>query len=117
MKFVNVPHPREKYRIAVGHLSDTGGGSFLIPNDDHTGNMIVEARVLPGWQYVSVSQRDRYPTWPEMERVKRLFFNKGDYVIQIHYGGEVNTDKPPYILHLWRKTRGTIMPMPPVPEP
>lgn len=71
---------------------------------------------FPGepWDHVSVSVRGekRCPTWEEMCRVKDLFFDEEECVVQYHppKSDYVNTHN--YVLHLWRPTESSIV-MPP----
>jgi len=46
--------------------------------------MMIVASDGAGWDHVSVSLRHRAPNWPEMEFVKRRFFNDGETVMQLH---------------------------------
>lgn len=55
-----------------------------------------------GWDHVSVSRRDRTPTWEEMDRIKRRIFRDDEVVMQLHVsdGRKVNVHE--HCLHLWR---------------
>ncbi len=67
-----------------------------------------------GWDHVSVSpmKRNYIPTWDEMCRVKDMFFNRDEVVVQYHPRecDYVNICKN--CLHLWRPTV-VEMPTPP----
>lgn len=58
----------------------------------------------PGWpwEHVSVSCRDRCPTWEEMDRVKNLFWRDDEIVVQFHVPKAQKVNRHPYCLHLWR---------------
>lgn len=56
-----------------------------------------------GWEHVSVSLPNRCPEWGEMCRIKRIFWDEEDAVIQIHPPKSEYVDNHPYCLHLWRK--------------
>ena len=56
-----------------------------------------------GWEHVSVSTEDRTPTWDEMCRVKKLFWDPEDCVIQFHPPKAEYVNKHPHCLHLWRE--------------
>lgn len=64
------------------------------------------------WDHVSVSLPDRCPTWEEMDKVKRAFFDRDELVMQIHPAEADHISMHPYCLHLWRPHRCSI-PLPP----
>lgn len=62
-----------------------------------------------GWEHVSVSHSNKriLPTWEDMCRIKDLFWNKNETVVQIHpsekqYVHGVGAWKDSNVLHLWR---------------
>lgn len=55
-----------------------------------------------GWDHVSVSLEKRCPTWEEMDRVKRMFFNADETAMQLHVPAEDHISYHPFCLHLWR---------------
>jgi hypothetical protein len=59
-----------------------------------------------GWEHVSVSLIDRTPTWAEMCRIKGLFWDEEDTVVQFHPPKSEYVNCHPYCLHLWRWTGG-----------
>jgi len=65
-----------------------------------------------GWEHVSVSRRDRTPTWDEMCQVKALFWDDEDCVMQLHPPRSEWVNNHPNCLHLWRPV-DTALPMPP----
>ncbi|MGN1303754.1 MAG: hypothetical protein ACI4YB_01835 [Oscillospiraceae bacterium] len=65
-----------------------------------------------GWEHVSVSFPNRTPTWDEMCRVKDIFWNDDECVVQYHPPKSEYVNFHPYCLHLWRKI-GEEYPMPP----
>ena len=54
------------------------------------------------WEHVSVSLKDRCPTWEEMCEVKDLFFEEDETVVQFHPPKKDYVNIYPYCLHLWR---------------
>lgn len=94
-------------------------GLFMIPQGHpmHTLRIIATNGIThegedSGWEHVSVSRPDgRLPTWNEMCRVKNLFWDKEETVIQYHPAKENYEDNGP-VLHLWRPTKETL-PLPP----
>ena len=56
-----------------------------------------------GWEHVSVSYRRRTPTWDEMCKVKDMFWNDDETVVQFHPKKSEYKNLHPYCLHLWRK--------------
>lgn len=93
----------EPYRLA----GEPGGeGAF------HHGPLRFIASWSGGWDHVSVSRRDRCPTWDEMHAVKRLFFDDDEAVMQLHPPAATWRNAHPYCLHLWRPQDSEI-PLPP----
>ena len=64
------------------------------------------------WEHVSVSLRDRVPTWEEMCRIKVFFWKPEEVVMQLHPAESEYIDDCVTCLHLWRPARTTI-PTPP----
>ena len=66
-----------------------------------------------GWQHVSVScdEDRRLPTWGMMCRIKDLFWEPEDWVIQFHPAQSQYVNNYP-CLHLWRPV-GVPFPVPP----
>lgn len=54
------------------------------------------------WEHVSVSLATRCPTWAEMSRVKDLFWEEKECVVQFHPPRSEYVNMHPYCLHLWR---------------
>lgn len=67
---------------------------------------------LRGWEHVSVSRRDRCPTWEEMCLVKRLFWEDEETVLQFHPPRSRYVNVSENCLHLWKQT-GVEHPLPP----
>jgi hypothetical protein len=56
-----------------------------------------------GWEHVSVSYPNRCPSWDEMCKVKAMFWNDEETVVQYHPKKSKYKNLHPYCLHLWRK--------------
>ena len=56
-----------------------------------------------GWEHVSVSLRNRCPTWEEMCRVKDIFWGEDECVVQFHPPKSEYVNLHTYCLHLWKK--------------
>ena len=56
-----------------------------------------------GWDHVSVSLKNRCPTWDEMCFIKDLFFEPDETVVQFHPKQSEYVNNHPYCLHMWRK--------------
>lgn len=65
-----------------------------------------------GWDHVSISFRNRTPTWEEMCEVKDMFFAPDEVVVQYHPAKSEYVNAMENCLHLWRK-QGCKMPAPP----
>jgi len=89
-------------------------GAFKIPHRMKSLCYLViatEGFDLVPWEHVSVSIRlsksmkdlDRCPTWEEMCRIKDLFWDPEDCVVQFHPPESEYVSDHHYTLHLWRK--------------
>lgn len=56
----------------------------------------------PFWDHVSVSRSSRCPNWPEMEFVKRKFFEDHETAMQLHVPIDQHINAHPRCLHLFR---------------
>lgn len=101
-----------KYRVRDGALGsdDTAGnnGAFIVPLA-HGQIVHVVASTDGGWEHVSVSRRDRCPTWDEMCWVKGLFWEPEDCVVQFHPSASQYVNLHPYCLHMWRPVDGVLV--------
>lgn len=88
---------------------DTAGnnGQFVIDK------LLVVASDGEGWEHVSVSMKKKTPTWKQMCRIKDIFWDEDDVVIQYHPAKKDYVNYHPYCLHLWRPVGFEI----PVPRP
>lgn len=57
-----------------------------------------------GWKHVSVSymERDNTPTWDIMCKIKDLFWEPEDWVVQYHPAKSEYINNHPGVLHLWQ---------------
>lgn len=56
-----------------------------------------------GWDHVSASLRNRYPTWDEMCIIKDIFFEDEECVVQYHPPKSAYVNMHPFCLHMWRE--------------
>lgn len=66
-----------------------------------------------GWDHVSISFRNRVPTWDEMCRVKEIFFRDDEVCVEYHPAKKDYVNIHPYCLHIWKPQEAEI-PTPPV---
>lgn len=95
-----------KYRIRDGRArstdADGNNGAFMVKLE-HSQTVFVIASDGAMWEHVSVSRRDRTPTWNEMCQVKDLFWGAEDCVVQFHPPRSDYVNNHPNCLHLWRE--------------
>ena len=101
----------ERFRIENGG-EEGGPGAFIIPREV-SGDLVIIAAEGMGWAHVSVSLKDRCPSWREMCMVKDFFFGKDVWAMQLHSPEGENINVHPFCLHLWRPLDVSI-PVPPV---
>jgi hypothetical protein len=104
----------EAARVTIGDLaSDSSYGNnglFLLsllpfqrlPRDCDLAGCRVICSDGAGWDHVSVSRRDRCPTWVEMHTIKLMFWDAEDCVMQLHPPASNYVNCHPFCLHLWR---------------
>lgn len=115
----------DKYRYQhPGYESQPGDrfGCFMIP---YKPGIILRVLATDGdyraaglpqeyaWEHVSVSLPDRCPIWEEMDRVKELFWQEDECVMQLHVPKKDHKNLFPYCLHLWKPLLSEI-PRPPL---
>ena len=101
----------ERYRVKTGERAssrfDGNNGAFVIT---HRGaQLAIIASDGFGWDHVSVSLKDRCPTWDEMCHVKDLFFEPEESAVQFHPPRSVYRNHHVYCLHLWRPQSGELL--------
>ncbi len=108
-------HVPNKFRIRTGRIGSDdaigNAGAFEIKLK-HGQTVFVIASDALGWEHVSVSRRDRCPTWEEMCQIKALFWDESDCVVQYHPARKDYVNNHPNCLHLWRSIYSE-MPVPP----
>lgn len=114
----------EQYRITRGPQGSDAScgcnGAFFIPSRPGRAPFKVIASDGSGmpedptaqWEHVSVSLPDRCPTWEEMCKIKALFWDDDDCVMQLHPPRADWVNNHSYCLHLWRPADAEI-PRPP----
>lgn len=67
-----------------------------------------------GWEHVSISPFNKrvMPDWDDMCRLKDMFFNDDETVVQYHPAKSEYVNNVPNCLHLWRPLN-EVMPTPP----
>lgn len=62
------------------------------------------------WMHVSVSHRDRLPTWPELKTVKDMLIGPDTVAIQVFPRAAEFVNVHPFCLHLWHCLDGDVIP-------
>ena len=88
-------------------------GMFRFTIDGH--NIRVVASDGEDWQHVSVSLEfeNKCPSWSLMCKVKELFYEDTDWVMQFHPPHSEYVNHHPNCLHLWKYTGTDKVPTPP----
>ena len=116
-KFLNDHRARIASRyVPAQYVSDDSlgfNGLFRFQLDGHSVRCIASDGM--GWQHVSVSLEfeQKTPRWELMCKIKELFWEPEDAVIQIHPPRSEYVNMHEYCLHLWRCTDGREQPLPP----
>lgn len=88
-----------EYR-AHGVLGDRENGCFVIERNGVELNVIASSG--GGWDHVSVSTKDRCPTWEELEHIRLMFAKPHETWMQLHVPARDHVNCHPFCLHLWR---------------
>lgn len=97
----------EKFRVRAGPKATDeryGNNGAFILGLLHKQILFAIASDGEGWEHVSVSRKDRCPTWEEMCQAKDMFWGPEDCVIQFHPPKADYVNCHPFCLHLWRST-------------
>lgn len=93
-------HPILRSNAAYGN-----NGAFEIPLEKNIKAYAIASDGL-GWEHVSVhvveDNMPEIPTWEEMCKIKALFWDEEDCVIQYHPPKSQYINHNEYTLHLWR---------------
>lgn len=117
-------HVPNENRLRTGELAtddvDGNNGAFFIPFKHYKSGLARRGKGLwiiasdgMGWEHVSVSAPSRCPSWSEMCRIKDIFWDAEDTVIQYHPARSRYVNTHPHTLHLWRPIEQTV----PLPDP
>lgn len=99
--------------LQVREMSEDGGCGLLFLGTRHLNKAaFVVWSWGGGWDHVSISYRNRVPTWDEMCKVKDLFFDPEETCVEYHPARSEYVNCMPYCLHIWRWQDGD-MPKPP----
>ena len=107
----------DAYRITTGAFGSAVGsgnnGAFTFQYKERSILCIASDKM--GWDHVSVSIRGskKPPSWDIMCKVKDMFWDKDEVVIQYHPAEKDYVNLHPGVLHLW-KPIGVVLPMPPI---
>ena len=93
-----------------GNLGDKHNGFFKLNIDGEEVHVIASNGL--GWEHVSVSMKDKTPSWEMMCIIKEMFFDDYEVVMQLHPKKADYINLHEHCLHLWRP-RGSKIPTPP----
>lgn len=107
----------EKGRMLLGSFGSNRGDRFgwfqmICPMSGGFLKVIASAGDVPSeddlfpngtrWDHVSVSLKNRTPTWEEMAWVKSLFFDDEELVVEFHPPKSKYVNVSVNVLHLWK---------------
>lgn len=73
---------------------------------------LVNMTCINGWEHLSVSHKNKIPSWLTMEEMKEMFFNDDEECFQFHPKMDNYVNNNEYTLHIWRRTDGKMEPPP-----
>ena len=98
-------------KLKVIETALDGGAAYWQPTKNTRPAVIIWSTGM-GWDHVSISFKNRCPSWDEMCKVKEMFFEDDETVIQYHPAKKDHVNQHPYCLHMW-KPQGMPVPAPP----
>jgi hypothetical protein len=93
---------RQAAQRVYGWEGDGTCGCFRVPSPIDGQELVIVASSEDQWDHVSVSRSNRCPNWPEMEHVKRMFFEPYEEAMQLHVPISEHISAHPHCLHIWR---------------
>ena len=114
-------HVPEQYRITDGQMASDksygNNGAFRIPVSGFKFlNMFIIASDGMDWEHVSIHLSDGImgstPTWDDMCKIKDMFWDEEDCVVQYHPPKSKYVNVHKHTLHLWRPMN-RVIPLPP----
>lgn len=104
-------HRITKHPILASDSSYGNNGAFSIPLSNRSTAFVIISDG-EGWEHVSVhivaDKEQRTPTWAEMCKIKDMFWDDEDCVIQYHPPKSDYVNNHKHTLHLWRPTNQEI---------
>lgn len=73
---------------------------------------LVSLTCVDGWEHLSVSHKNKIPSWLCMEEMKELCFKDDEECFQFHPKIDDYINNNEYTLHIWRRTDGRMEPPP-----
>jgi len=107
----NIEEIKQNRKLKIEEIGEDGGRCFTYLPGSHAKAMIIFSWG-GGWDHVSISYRNRCPSWEEMCAVMDIFFGPDECAVQYHPPEKDYVNRHPYCLHLW-KPQGNDMPRPP----
>jgi hypothetical protein len=94
---------KQNYRLFIEREGFDGFQASLVYPNIKLGAVFIIASWGGGWEHVSVSMRNRCPTWDEMCMIKDIFWDEEECVVQFHPPKSQYVNRYPHCLHLWKK--------------
>ena len=89
-------------RLHIERVASDGLAASLVYPGYKVRAVYIVASWGGGWEHVSVSLKNRCPTWDEMCMVKEIFWKDDEVVVQFHPKKSEYVNIHPYCLHMWR---------------
>jgi hypothetical protein len=96
------------------HVLEKGEDGFAFGwQVSHHRKILVMVGIGGGWDHVSVSHRDKTPTYQEMKKVKRWCFKPTEWVVEYHPPSSDYISINDNVLHMWLPQE-ELLPTPPM---
>lgn len=67
---------------------------------------LVSLTIMDGWEHLSVTHKNKIPSWLCMQEMKEMFFKDDEECFQLHPKAENYINNNEYTLHIWRPIDG-----------
>jgi len=112
-KFDEILQDRRVLKVYKNVETDTVSKLKLeVRSNKASDKCLVSITRIKGWEHLSVSHKNKIPSWECMQEMKELFFYDDEECFQLHPKADNYINNNEYTLHIWRPVDGNF-PIPP----
>lgn len=112
-KFDEILQDRRVLKVYKNVETDTVSKLKLeVMSNKASDKCLVSITRIKGWEHLSVSHKNKIPSWECMQEMKEMFFYDDEECFQLHPKADNYVNNNEYTLHIWRPVDGKF-PTPP----